>query len=316
MTATPPVSPTHRLGSGVIPPAKPAMKLGCAGRCRCHRQVTKLRDFRLSTFRAALGYGALSFGFSPQLSSQDPGGLLVKNCRGTRSKWIKIAYTLPAWLFHATIPSVFSHITVWAGRVCPQSVPTHPPPPGDSAVLGWSSIHGYIAPDNREQVRRMLQMKEGAVTDIKVIQLALIRRNFEMVGLLCQGGSRLVSRARRCLSHQYALQLLFANPRMSEVDRRILQSLMPFDAAVDRTELSDLHMIVVRVLSLNLDQCLQLRSCHANICDGQNKTPFFYAAEMGDAAGVHTPFSRPARSPTFVDRESWPNDRFTLLWSS
>lgn len=103
---------------------------------------------------------------------------------------------------------------------------------------------------------------------------------------------------------------------MSEVDRRILQSLMPSDAAVDRAELSDLHMVVMRVLSLNLNQCLQLRSCPVNICDGQSKTPFFYAAEMGDAAAVHTPSSRPARSPTFVNRESWPSDRFTLLWSS
>lgn len=270
----------------MTPPSNSILKPGCACRCHNHRHLTKSRDLRLTTFRTALG--SLSFGFSSQVSPQV--ACDMKTCRRTRAKWMKITYTLPTWLFHATITSVFSNTTgpvEFVLRVCRRVPP-------DSAVLS-TSIHGYIGRGNIEHVKLMLQAKEGAVTDIKgdigrgVLHLALLRKNFEMTKLLCQEGADWFQEQDDGVApYQYALRLLFANPRMSETDRHLLQSLMPFDIAVDRAELSDLHLVVMRINCLNLGEFLQLRSCPVNICDSQGKTPLYYAAAMGDTAAVQT----------------------------
>lgn len=285
LTTATPESPVNRLAFDVTPQSKLALKSGCACHCQCHRHLTKSRDLRLSTFRTALG--SLSFGFSPRLSSQV--ACNVKTCRRTRAKWIRVTYTLPRWLFHATITSVFSNTTgpvEFVLRVCRRI------PPHGAAIT--NSIYGYARQGNTEQVKLLLQAKEGAVTDIKgdigrgVLHTALLSQDLEMVRLLTQEGADWFQEEDDGLApYQYALRLLFANPRVSEVKRRTLQGLMPFDSAIERAELSDLHMVVMRVLCLDLGQVLQLRSCPVNTCDSQNKTPLYYAAAMGDAAAVH-----------------------------
>lgn len=160
------------------------------------------------------------------------------------------------------------------------------------AVLG-TSIFGYTGRRNVEQVKLMLQAKEGSVTDIKgdigrgVLHLALLKKDFDMVKLLCQEGADWFQEQDDGLApYQYALRLLFADPRMSGVDRQVLQSLMPFDIAIDRAELSDLHMVVMQIICLDLGQILQVRSCPVNVCDSLGNTPLYYAVAMGDVATV------------------------------
>lgn len=259
---------------------------GCACHCRCHKySLNSDHDLKLSTFRVA--FGSFSFGYStfrPRVTCD------VKTCRRSRSKWVRITYTIPDWLFHATVTTVLSNNTgpvelilrVYR-RIAPDSIHV------------FNGIYGQVRQGNIEQVKLMLQSKEGSVTDVLgdigrgLLHVAVSHQKFEMAKLLVQEGADWFQEQDNGTTPCHAaFKHLFANPEISESRRRLLQSLMPFDLAIERAELSDLHMVVMGILNLDLSEFLRLRSCVVNVCDSQGKTPLYYAVAMGHVATVMT----------------------------
>lgn len=134
---------------------------GCPAPCRCicHRRRQKPRALRLSTFKETLG--ALSFGFqaSAGVTCDAP------TCMATpESSSVKIAYTFPLWLFHATISAVFSNFTTTSPefllRVCRRI-------PKITTELHAGTLFAYVSRGEIDSVKRILRRREASVTDVK-----------------------------------------------------------------------------------------------------------------------------------------------------
>lgn len=131
----------------------------CSPRCRCicHRRRQKLRALRLSAFQETLG--AFSFGFSAPLGLSCD----VASCLNTKGSSVRIAYTFPLWLFHATISAVFTNFTTSPElllRVCRRI-------PKIATELHVGTLFGHVSRGEIDNVKRILWRKEACVTDVK-----------------------------------------------------------------------------------------------------------------------------------------------------
>lgn len=153
-------------------------------RCRCHlSRSVSVANWGLYGFKSTLG--SFSFIFTGRLNSQIPCN--VNSCRGRQaSKHYHATYTFPSWLLHATISAVFTDVNG-----------------GPELVLRvlrrdrgeYAGLFGYITRGEMDNVKRLLQRREGSVLDVfehdgtSVLGHAYKWQRFNILELLLQEGA-------------------------------------------------------------------------------------------------------------------------------
>ncbi|ROV97208.1 hypothetical protein VSDG_04795 [Cytospora chrysosperma] len=214
----------------------------------------------------------------------------LKTCRARNSRWLKVTYTFPSWLFRAAIAATFSDSGIGSPEFL---LRVHRVIPA-GGFMYFNSIIGHVARGEIENVKGLLRRKEAAVTDqlsdwdggTTALHLALGNYDIPMVKLLIhEGADMFMERQGRPGQAPFvvAIQNVYASPDTPAPEREALEGLLPMDALLEMAEFSPLHKVVLGIRHLDLPEFLRLNTCPLESVDTTGLTPLHYAAIRGDA---------------------------------
>lgn len=255
----------------------------------------RIAKWRLTAFKSTLG--AITFEFRG-----GGGGRQNQSCptcestcteylRTTRS--VRLMYTFPAWLFHAAVSATYSD-TYGSPELLLRVLRRLP---SSDAKTVYTSIFGYIARGDGENLKRALRRKEVSVFDIRsdsgagVLSSAVTMAKFDLIEILLYEGADLFQTDDwGNAPYTSILNVLYATTQLSPHFKTKLEALLPLESMIESAQLTGLHQIVMGIKHSSVADYLRdadpVRHQEANAYDVRYCTPLAYASARGDVAVV------------------------------
>lgn len=287
-SSSPPEYQSHTMALSKPKPRSSGILYPPASTCKC-RLSPAPKTCNLTAFKHALG--SVKFGFT---AGGNGPGCGSDSCPNARPRWFRLFYTLPSWLFHASISAKFSYpaggpeIHLRAHR----RVALTKAKGGEQSIL-FAASRGDTA-----SVKQMLQTRQGSVYDIddfsatSPLQFALSNGSLvsvELVQLLLHAGADLFQVDERGMTACHNLILvLYVNQVLPLTTRAQLETILPMDRILSFLGLTTLHKVVLGINPIPIGAYLSTPQgkSEVNTGDESAKLPITYAAMRGDARAV------------------------------